>query len=160
VTVAIGDALYLNTPILGCALAGAAVFGVASTVFRLSARAVIVRAVPGCEHGRAFSGWESVQCISFVLPTAATGTLVAVLGLRTVLAWCTIGASVVAAASLRPARRTSHSHSRPPHQTLTTPRPGLPATRTRTVNRWPPPAQPGPDPDRYRLPQPSQDPSS
>jgi MFS family permease len=173
VTVAIGEALYLNTPVLGCALAGAAVFGAASTVFRLSARAVIVRAVPGHEHGRAFSGWESVQCIAFVLPTAATGTLLAVLGLRTVLACCTIGASVVAAASLRPARRTSrnpdHRHTlhraagTPPparHRALAAPRPGLPAASTPAVSRWPPPDRPGPDPARYRLPQPSQDPSS
>jgi hypothetical protein len=172
--VAAGEALYLNTPIMGCAFAGAAVFGAGSTLFRLSARTVIVGAVPSQAHGRALSGWESVQCIFFVLPTAVTATLVTRLGLTTMLACCATGASVVAAASLWAALHTRRSQSRrhPPHHAAgmlppararprpldpVTQRPGPPATGTRTMHHWPPPQhRPGPDPAHYRLPRPGQ----
>ncbi|MGH3156377.1 MAG: hypothetical protein ACRDNF_07380, partial [Streptosporangiaceae bacterium] len=112
-TVAAGEALYLTTTLMGCAFTGAAVFGAGSTLFRLSARALIVRAAPDHQHGRALSRWESVQCSFFVIPSAVTGTLVTLIGLRAVLVFCSSAAGAVAASSLWPGRPASkHAHRR------------------------------------------------
>jgi hypothetical protein len=106
-TLAAGAILYVNTTIVMCAFAGAAVFGAGAALFRLSARAVIVLSTPERAHGRALSLWESVQCAFCVAPTAATGTLVTLLGLRALLACSSALAGAVAGGSLttlRPAR--------------------------------------------------------
>jgi len=113
-TVAAGQTLYLDTPILGCAFAGAAVFGAGSTMFRLSARAAIVRNSPGGEHGRVLSGWETVQCLPSVISAAATGPLVSLAGLSSVLRGCSALSTVIAAASLRAARREPSVTAAPP----------------------------------------------
>jgi MFS family permease len=110
-TVAAGEALYLNTPVWGCAFAGAAVFGTGAAVFRLSARAIIVRNTPGGEHGRALSGWETVQCLSSVTSAGVTGPLISVSGLRAGLRGCSALAALVAAASLPPARLAARDRS-------------------------------------------------
>jgi predicted MFS family arabinose efflux permease len=141
-TVAAGQTLYLTTPILGCAFAGAAVFGTGSTMFRLSARAIIVRNTPGGQHGRALSGWETVQCIPSVISAAAAGPLISLFGLTTLLRGCSALAATVAAASLRPTRQPW-----PPHT------PSSPHTGSAPVSqpyRQPEPAQL--DLDRFRLP--------
>jgi MFS family permease len=110
--VAVGEAVYVSTPWLKAAFAGAAMFGIGSALFRLSARAVIVRAIPRSAHGRALSLWESVQCAFFVAPSAATGALVTMLGLRLVLGGCCTLAGGVAGITLR-ARQASIRASRP-----------------------------------------------
>jgi hypothetical protein len=104
-TVAAGQTLYLTTPILACAFGGAAVFGAGSTMFHLSARAIIVRNIPGGQHGRALSSWETVQCLPAVISAAATGPLISLVGLTTVLRGCSALATMIAAASLLPAPR-------------------------------------------------------
>jgi MFS family permease len=105
---AAGIAVYVSTPALAVAFTGAAVFGAGAAWFRISVRAVLVAAIPAGEHGRVLSLWESVQCAAFVAPTATTGLLVAVLGLRAVLACCSSLAAAIAAlaavtGALRPA---------------------------------------------------------
>jgi MFS family permease len=101
---AAGQVLYLGTAVLAAAFAGAALFGAGAALFRLSARAVIVDTIPEGEHGRALSWWETVQCASFAAPAVATGPLVAIVGLRVVLACCGLFTAAVAAlAGVRPA---------------------------------------------------------
>ena len=99
-TVAIGEAIYVSTPIEGFAFAGAALFGGGAALFRLSARAVIVKAIPLRSHGRALSLWESVQCAFFVAPSAATGWLVTAFGLRIVLGGGNVVAGLIAGGSV------------------------------------------------------------
>jgi hypothetical protein len=72
---------------------------------------VLIGAIPPHEHGRALSMWESVQCAAFAAPTVITGSLVALVGLRVVLACCSstaaaIAALAAAAGALRPARHS------------------------------------------------------
>jgi MFS family permease len=93
---AAGIAVYLSTPRLAAAFTGAAVFGAGAAWFRVSARAVLVTATPPGQHGRMLSLWESVQCAAFTAPAAVTGSLVAVLGLRAVLACCCALAAALA----------------------------------------------------------------
>jgi hypothetical protein len=148
-TLAAGTALYLNTPLLACAVAGAAVSGTGAALFRMAVRAVIVDAIPPGAHGRAFARWETVQCASSVLPTAFTGTLVTVLGLRWVLGGCTALATTVAAASLRPTGQASRNR----HGNRADQRPASPLPGSGHVSQ--PYRQPGPaqlDLDRFRLP--------
>jgi predicted MFS family arabinose efflux permease len=99
-TLAAGELLYVNTAIAACAFAGVAVFGTGAALFRLSVRAVIVNAVPAHAHGRALGLWETIQNASSVAPTAATGALVTLAGLRLVLACCGSAAGAVAALTL------------------------------------------------------------
>jgi hypothetical protein len=115
---AAGEAVYLSTPLIGVAFTGAAVFGGGAALFRLGARAVLVRTIPQREHGRALSLWESVQCASSVAPTLATGALVAIVGLRVVLACCSSFAAAIAAlgaasGAMRPARPAAQIQDEP-----------------------------------------------
>ncbi|HEX4061566.1 MAG TPA: MFS transporter [Streptosporangiaceae bacterium] len=96
---AAGIAAYVSTPLPAVAFTGAALFGSGAALFRISARAVLVATIPPHEHGRVLSLWESVQCAAFVAPTAVTGSLVALLGLRAVLACCSSLAAAIAAFS-------------------------------------------------------------
>ncbi|MGH3158407.1 MAG: MFS transporter [Streptosporangiaceae bacterium] len=174
-TVAAGETLYLTTPILACAFTGAAVFGTGSTLFRLSTRAIIVRNTPGGQHGRALSGWETVQCLPSVVSTAATGPLISLFGLHAVLRGCSALAIVTAAATLRPTRpkatryryHTTHPAADPPPVTpqeaaphRASQWPTLPGTPPISGTCWPPPGPPIPNPARYRLPRPGQTRSS
>jgi len=93
--IAAGEGVYLGTSLVDAAFAGAAVFGVAATLFGLSCRAVIVAATPPAEHGRALSLWFTIQDACLALPAALTGPAVAAFGLRAALD----GAAVLAGAS-------------------------------------------------------------
>jgi hypothetical protein len=59
-----------------------------------------VSTVPAHAHGRALGLWETIQNASSVAPTAATGALVTLAGLRLVLACCSSAAGAVAALTL------------------------------------------------------------
>jgi hypothetical protein len=100
VLIAAGEGVYLGTSVQVAAFAGAAVFGVAATLFGLSCRAVIVAATPPAEHGRAFSLWFTVQDACLTLPAALTGPAVAALGLRAVLDGTAVLAGVTGAARI------------------------------------------------------------
>ncbi|MGH3155440.1 MAG: MFS transporter, partial [Streptosporangiaceae bacterium] len=112
-TLAAGTVLYVSTPVLACAVAGAAVFGAGTALFRLAVRAVIVAAVPASVHGRTLGRWETIQNSFAVAPAAFTGAMVTVLGLRAVLGGCGAFATAVAAASLRPPARASGNRRQP-----------------------------------------------
>jgi hypothetical protein len=105
--VAAGEGTYLGTSLLAAAFIGAAIFGMAATLFSLSCRAVIVAATPPGEHGRALSLWFTVQDACLALPAALTGPAVAAVGLRAVLdsAAALAGVSGAARIMLRPAAR-------------------------------------------------------
>jgi hypothetical protein len=160
-TLAAGTILYINTPYSLCAFCGAAVFGIGTALFRLSARMVIVQAVPGSAHGRAFGLWETVQCGFSVIPTVFTGSLVAVLGLRAVLRCCGGLAGGVAAASLRATGPTSPppqqaTRALSPAQELRPHRIAQPSFTLSTgaglLSRPDPPPPGRLDPTRYQLP--------
>jgi predicted MFS family arabinose efflux permease len=124
-TVAAGEIIYINTPVLDAAFIGAATFSAGSALFRLSARAVIVAAVPPHQHGRALSLWETIQCTLFVAPAPITPTLVTILGLRAVLATCSTIASATATLTCAThdttRRNTSSAHPRPTQHAGTRP---------------------------------------